>query len=312
MKKINIIIYLILFIITITISYNCFFTNKTYLKTYEYLDSTIIIEISSKKEDYFSEIEKIIKKYDNYLNTTNKNSLYYINHNFEKEKYLTIDADLYNLVNYGIDVYNKSNQKIDISQGNLYDLWDSYIINKISIPTDEELKLTQTNNINDIILKDKKILNNKININLDYIIKGYVIDEIKNYLNNKNITDYIIRINNTILVGNKTKTIGLPDPDNKNNILKIIEKKNKAIVTTSCSDKYFDYKDNRYHNIIDLNTLKPANYVKSVTVIADDVKEAEIISKTLFMMPIEEGKKLIKAKKIQVIWYTLNNQIITN
>jgi len=29
-------------------------------------------------------------------------------------------------------------------------------------------------------------------------------------------------------------------------------------------------------------------------------------------MPIEEGKKLIKAKKIQVIWYTLNNQIITN
>ena len=65
-----------------------------------------------------------------------------------------------------------------------------------------------------------------------------------------------------------------------------------------------------YHHIIDPNTLYPANNMKSVTVIGEDSGLCDILSTTLFLMNIDEGKEFIKDYDVKVIWFTNDNQII--
>ena len=49
--------------------------------------------------------------------------------------------------------------------------------------------------------------------------------------------------------------------------------------------------------------------MKSVTVITDDCTKADILSTTLFLMPIEDGIKFIE-DDVDVLWYSNDNKII--
>ncbi len=51
----------------------------------------------------------------------------------------------------------------------------------------------------------------------------------------------------------------------------------------------------RYHHIIDPETLYPATYHRSVTILTHDSALADALSTALFSMSIEDGKKLIKS-----------------
>ena len=51
--------------------------------------------------------------------------------------------------------------------------------------------------------------------------------------------------------------------------------------------------------------------MKSVTVISEDSALADILSTTLFLMPIEEGVEYIKKyPNVEAIWYSNDNEII--
>ena len=50
--------------------------------------------------------------------------------------------------------------------------------------------------------------------------------------------------------------------------------------------------------------------MKSVTVIGEDSGLCDILSTTLFLMNIGEGKEFIKDYDVKVIWFTNDNEII--
>ncbi|MDD3453782.1 MAG: FAD:protein FMN transferase [Bacilli bacterium] len=291
--------------------------NFSYLNTYIYLK--IYCDDADKANQIFSDIKDIYAKYDqlvdNYNEYENINNLYYINYNNDNSEYILLDKDLYNLIQYGIDVYKTSNQLIDISKGNVIDIWESYIKSKYGVPTLEELKsVYNTSNIQDIKLtNDYKILNNHVNINLNYIVKGYVTNIIGEYLTKNKIKKYIINTGNVILVGdnfdNNKYSIGL---EVNNKIFKIIYANNMSVSTTSIYDKYYEWNKIKYNSVIDLKTLFPSNNMQSVTVITKDSKLSDKLSKMLFLMNIEDGKKYIESlNNVEAVWYTNDNNIIT-
>jgi len=63
-------------------------------------------------------------------------------------------------------------------------------------------------------------------------------------------------------------------------------------------------------NIIDPETLFPANYVKGVTVITQNSAIGDALSTILFLMSVDEGQELIKNYDAEAIWYTNDNIII--
>lgn len=323
MKKIFpfFLIFLIIGLLGLTI-YNQFRIKK-YQITLTAFHSNVIIKYNTKDASLAKKvdqtIQEIYKKYDQLTDTTKEYegiyNLYYIRHNFSKEEYLILDKDLYDLLSYGVDLYETTNGKVDISLGNVTDLWNSYLENKNGIPTTEELKIVHNQTIKNIVLiGNNKILNNHVNIDLSLIVKSYVANIIKEYLESMKIEYYSIHALNSITLGNSYHKdnfqIALQDPNSQTNVFKIISSKKKTIATKGNFEKYYEYQNTRYHNIIDPNTLFPANYMKSVTVITDDTKEADVIATILFFMPVEDGKTYVETlKNVEAIWYQNDNTI---
>ena len=59
----------------------------------------------------------------------------------------------------------------------------------------------------------------------------------------------------------------------------------------------------KYPHIIDKDTLYPARYYDSLTVITKDSGLADCLSTALYCMPLEEGKKLVESlDDVECIW----------
>lgn len=323
-NKKTILIFILLFVILIFILYNSF-KNRIYERNYSYFDTYINVKIysnSSKKanealdeiDKIYSEYHKLTDRYNSYQGITN---LYIINNNVLNEEYLKIDKKLYDLIEYGINMYKWSNGKVDISMGNVIDIWKGYREAGISIPTIEELKYVNYNNINEIELKDNKIKNNNLNIDLGSISKGFATKNVGEYLESIGLKKYLINAGGNVLTGESYKKdkykIGLENPNNQNDIYKIIKVENEAVVTSGGYLRYYEYNGTKYHHIIDPDTLFPANNVKSVTVITKDSAYADFLSTYLFLLPLEDGKKYVdELDNVEAIWYLNDDTTVTS
>jgi len=298
---------------------------KEYTSNIFYMDTYIYVKIVSDNEkkanEVLSNVENIYKTYhelsDKYKAYDGVKNLYYLNYNNEISEYIEIDKKLYDLIQFGIDAYNKSNGLIDISIGNVLDIWKSYRTSEYGVPTLEELQAVKTDSIKDIILKDGKIKNNHVNIDLGALAKGYTTEKVKEYFKEEGITNYIVNAGGNVIVGenfdNTKFSIGLEDPDDPTGIYKVIYGKNISIVTSGGYNRYYEWNGEKYNHIISPNTLFPTNYMKSVSILADNSSYGDMLSTMLFLMDIEDGLEYVNnTDGIEAIWYTNDNQIITS
>ncbi|MCI9434124.1 MAG: FAD:protein FMN transferase [Bacilli bacterium] len=302
---------------------------KEYTKTLNYMDTVIDIKIYSNNENeantIISEIEKIYKHYHELTDRYNKydgiNNVYIIN-NTKEIAQLDIDKDLYEILNYSVNWYYKSNGLFNINIGNLTDLWKKYRDNKTGIPTNDELYRLSGLDIKHIVsYNDNKILTGNVNLDLGGIAKGYATEVVHHYLKSIGFERYLINAGGTVLAGinsegNKYK-VGLQDPDNASAILKDGDKEIKlnlsnAIITSSGGyERFYEFNGVRYHHILNPNTKMPANNMKSVSVITDDAMLGDVMSTTLFLMSVEDGQKFIENfDNVEAIWYTNDNKVI--
>ena len=76
-----------------------------------------------------------------------------------------------------------------------------------------------------------------------------------------------------------------------------------ACVTSGVYERYFTVSGTRYHHIIDRDTLFPAAYYDSLTVVTRDSALADALSTALFCMPQEEGEKLAETiGGVEILW----------
>ncbi|MBP5743751.1 MAG: FAD:protein FMN transferase, partial [Oscillospiraceae bacterium] len=76
-----------------------------------------------------------------------------------------------------------------------------------------------------------------------------------------------------------------------------------ACVTSGIYERYFTVNGVRYHHIIDRDTLMPARYYDSLTVVTRDSALADALSTALFCMPWEEGSELVnQLGNVEVLW----------
>ena len=297
MKKV-----LIIFILLLT---GC--GKQEYSKNLFYMDTIINVKLynisENKANEAFDEIEKIYKKYEQLTNFYDENSeLSKLNNDVNYE----ISDELLELIKIGYEWSVKTDGLLNINIGNLTKIWHDFRENPISLPNVDNIKVEH------LEIEDNKILNNKVNIDLGAITKGYVTEKVGRYLEENGINYYLINAGGNVKVGKSNKgyyNIGIASPIS-NETFEVIKDENISVVTSGGYERFYEYEGVMYHHIIDPNTKYPANYMKSVTVIGDDSGLCDILSTTLFLMNIEDGKEFIKNYDVKVIWFTNDNEIV--
>ena len=317
-KKIVITISVLLLLIIVGIIW--FNKKQEYSKNIYYMDTYIYVKIYSNNKDKAQNIlynvEKIYKEYhelsDRYNHYDGIINIYDIKNNTLNDEYLILDNKLYELLKYSQD-WNKKYSKVNIEIGNILDIWKKYRDSGEGIPSLEDLE-SNNNHLPLTLLGDNKILNNHPNLDLGSIAKGYATEEVGQYLESMGINEYLINAGGNVKVGEsylKDKyKVGVQSPIKNEDLITIVKGENISVVTSGGYERNYEYEGKTYHHIIDPETLYPSDYMKSVTVITKDSALGDILSTTLFLMSVEEGKELIKDLDVEAIWYTNDNEII--
>lgn len=293
---------------------------KMYKESFMYMDTYIEIkvydinkklseEVLSTAKNMYKEYHELTDRYNSYENITN---IYYINNELKVNEEIEIDSRLADLIKFGIKAYDDTDGYVNIAMGNVIDIWKTYREEGIKVPKTYEL-MNQKISIKNINLDGNKFVKKgKVKLDLGAYAKGYVTEEVGKYLESKGVTKYLINAGGNVKVGESYKhgkyNVGLEEPFNPSNVYKILSVENVSIVTSGSYQRYYEVNGKIYNHIINPKTLYPENFMKSVTVVTKNSAYADMLSTYLFLIPIEDGLKIVNnLEGVEAIW---NNNAI--
>jgi thiamine biosynthesis lipoprotein len=92
-------------------------------------------------------------------------------------------------------------------------------------------------------------------------------------------------------------TLGIRDPRRPGRVVAVLPLEDVAISTSGDYERFFERDGVRCHHIIDPKTGRSPDGVRSVTVLADDGLTTEALSKTVFVLGLEKGLRLIESQR---------------
>ena len=140
----------------------------------------------------------------------------------------------------------------------------------------------------------------RIRMDFGGFAKGYAVDEAVKIFKQSGIMNGLINIGGDLYCmganpDGKSWSIGIKDPENKNEILAVLEVRNKAIATSGTYENFYIYNNKRYSHIIDPHTgLSVTNNITSVTIIADDCATADALATAVFVLGEHRAIELIE------------------
>lgn len=321
MKKKIAIILLILILITLVLLFIDKSIYKEYSRNYFYMDTYINVKVNTTKnkkemDNIFNDIDYLYSIYHKLSDRYNKYdgivNVYYLNEILDDGEDIVIDDKLSDIINIGIEYYDKTDGLFNVASGNLTSIWKEFIDECENLPSNLDVNV----NIGDIKLEGNTYSKyNNVKLDLGGISKGYVTELVGNYLEENNIHSYIINAGGNVKVGkayNKDNyVVGITNPDNTSGIFTKVNINNLSVVTSGNYQRYCILEDKIYSHIINTVNKYPSNYMKSVTVISDSSTLGDIYSTYLYLLPVDEGLKMVNSiSGIEAIWYVDEDNVI--
>lgn len=312
-KRLQITILLLLVIFSFT---GCSFNKKSVSKSGFYFDTIITITLYGTNDStYIDHCFEMASDYENkFSNTIASSEISKINDGAGITEVMVSDETI-ELLNAGIKYGELSHGVFDLTLGHLSDIWNfsenanqaektNHNADPSVLPAKEDIDAcikhidyTKINvSGNNVLLNDVKS-----KIDIGGIAKGYIADQMKEYLNSKGVTSGIINLGGNILtIGEKIDgsdyTIGIERPfDENKNAMAAVKVKDKSVVTSGIYERYFKVQNTLYHHILNVKTGYPYdNRLYSVTIISDSSMAGDALSTTCFALGLEDGLELIE------------------
>ena len=103
--------------------------------------------------------------------------------------------------------------------------------------------------------------------------------------------------------------VGVQDPDGGENYLHTLYLTKGSMVTSGDYQRAYMVDGEMYHHIIDPDTLYPGKLWRAVTVVCPDSGLADALSTALFLLPIEEGQRLLDECGSVAMWVDADGEI---
>ena len=270
------------------------------------------------KSRYKDSHELLLKEhqlFDIYNDYDGINNIKTINDNAGKEP-VKVDAKLIELLKWGKEIYTLTNGKLNIAYGAVLRLWhDKREIGmadpeKAELPDEEALKeAAKHTNIDDVIIDEEAgtvfLKDPEMSLDVGGIAKGYATEDAAKLIEGAGSDSFMLNLGGNLrAIGLKNNTekwvCPVENPTYRDNqtgdqyaIVTYLD--NASLVTSGDYERYYVVDGERYHHIVDPDTMYPARYHRSVTILTHDSALADALSTALFCMSIEDGKALIKS-----------------
>jgi thiamine biosynthesis lipoprotein len=90
-------------------------------------------------------------------------------------------------------------------------------------------------------------------------------------------------------------TIGVRDPRRPGAVVAVLPLEDTSVSTSGDYERYFDDGGVRFHHLIDPATGQSPRSLQSVTILADDGLTTEALSKSVFVLGLDKGMRLIES-----------------
>lgn len=99
--------------------------------------------------------------------------------------------------------------------------------------------------------------------------------------------------------------VGIQSPENPEEFVHTLNLMKGSVVSSGDYQRYYQVDGESYHHIIDPDTLYPARYWRSVSIVCEDSGLADALSTALFLLPLEEGQALLEKCQAEAMWIDL-------
>ncbi|SFG48131.1 FAD:protein FMN transferase [Oribacterium sp. WCC10] len=266
-------------------------------------------------EDSHTLLLKEHQLFDIYNDYEGMNNLKTVNDNAGKQP-VKVDKELIDLIKWGKEVYTLTDGKLNIAYGAVLKLWhDKREIgmndpSKGELPDENALKeAAKHTNIDDVIIDEEAgtifLKDPEMSLDVGGIGKGYATEDAAKLIESAGSDSFMLNMGGNLrAIGLKNNTekwvCPVENPTFRDNqtgdqysVITYLD--NVSLVTSGDYERYYVVDGKRYHHIIDPDTLYPATYHRSVTILTHDSALADALSTALFCMSIEDGKKLVKS-----------------
>jgi FAD:protein FMN transferase len=138
-----------------------------------------------------------------------------------------------------------------------------------------------------------------VQIDLGGFAKGLAVDNGAAILKSRGIAHAIVTAGgDSHILGDRRGrpwTVGIRDPRRPGEVVAVLPLQAVAVSTSGDYERYFEKDGIRCHHVIDPSTGKSPNGVRSVTIIAADGLTSEGLTKSVFVLGVEKGLRLVES-----------------
>lgn len=231
---------------------------------------------------------------------------------------VTVDERILDLLEYAAEMDRATDGSMNVALGSVLRIWHNYREAGIDdpehaqLPPMEELEAASRHTSIDSLVIDRSagtvyLSDPDMLLDVGAIAKGYAAQLVIDALRKQGVENLLLSIGgNVCAIGGRADgtpwKVGIQSPDMQG-YLCTVGMENLNLVTSGSYQRYYTVEGRTYHHIIDPATLMPADHFVSVSVLCNDSGLADVLSTALFVLPLAEGKALVKAQEgVEAMW----------
>ena len=226
---------------------------------------------------------------------------------------VTVDPEIIALLQDCVRYYEQTGGKTNVAMGSVLRLWHDARNDGIHDPENAALpemerleEAAQYTDISGLVIDEANstvyLSNPNLRLDVGAVAKGWSVQRVAEKLP----SGFLISVGgNVCATGPKFEdtpwVIGIQDPAS-DKYLHTLYVNDFSVVTSGDYQRAYMVDGKMYHHIIDPETLMPAAYWRSVTVVCPDSGLADAMSTALFLLPLEQGMALAEESNVQALW----------
>ena len=227
-------------------------------------------------------------------------------------KSVELDPFLLDYLQTGIEYYYLTDGEMNIMMGSVLSIWHNCRENGV-LPSSEELQAAAAHTSIEALVIDREkgtayITDSLASTDAGAMGKGFAAERIAQYLIETGNSGYVVDIGGNIrLIGTKANgdnwITGIKNPLSDNKVAVRLSLSDTSCVTSGNYERYVEIDGKRYSHIIDKDTLMPADYYLSVSIITRDSGLADALATALSCMSIEKGLEIVsRLDNVEALW----------